>query len=218
MDPEFWHQRWAEGRIGFHQAQVNALLEQHWPALGLPPGSSVLVPLAGKSLDMAWLAGRGHRVLGVELSDAACAAFFEENGLVPRLDRLGRFVRRSAGGITLLAGDVFDLADADLGAVDAAYDRAALIALPPSLRRRYADELYGRLPSGSQVLLVTLEYPPAEKDGPPFSVDGDEVAALFARDWHVELLERRDILHREPGFRAEGVTALHTSAWRLRRR
>lgn len=217
MDPEFWLQRWAEGRIGFHQAQVNALLEQHWPALGLAPGSTVLVPLAGKSRDMAWLAGQGHRVLGVELSDAACAAFFEENGLVSDADRHGPFLRRSAGGITLLAGDVFDLGDADLAAVDAAYDRAALIALPPALRRRYADQLYGRLPRGCQVLLVTLEYPPEEKQGPPFSVDGDEVAVLFARDWTIELLERRDILHREPGFRAEGVTALHTSAWHLRR-
>lgn len=218
MDPEFWHQRWAEGRIGFHQAQVNALLERHWHALGLAPGSTVLVPLAGKSLDMAWLAGRGHRVLGVELSDAACAAFFEENGLVPGIDRHGRFLRRSAGGITLLAGDIFDLADADLAGIDAAYDRAALIALPPELRRRYADALYGRLPAGSQVLLVTLEYPPDQKQGPPFSVDADEVADLFARDWRIELLERRDILHREPGFRAEGVTDLHTGAWRLRRR
>lgn len=218
MDPEFWHQRWAEGRIGFHQAQVNALLEQHWHALGLAAGSTVLVPLAGKSLDMAWLAGRGHRVLGVELSDAACAAFFEENGLVPRLDRHGRFARRSAGGITLLAGDVFDLGDADLDGVDAAYDRAALIALPPALRRRYADVLYGRMPAGSRMLLITLEYPPAQKQGPPFSVDAAEVAALFARDWRIELLERRDILHREPGFQAEGVTELHTSAWLLDRR
>lgn len=218
MDPEFWLQRWSDGRIGFHQAQVNALLETHWPALALAPGGIVLVPLAGKSLDMAWLADRGHPVLGVELSDAACAAFFDEHGLVPVIDRHGRFLRRSAGGITLLAGDIFDLADADLAGIDAAYDRAALIALPPGLRRRYADALYGRMPAGSQVLLVTLEYPPGQKQGPPFSVDADEVAALFARDWHIALLERRDILYREPGFQAEGVTDLHTSAWHLRRR
>ena len=50
------------------------------------------------------------------------------------------------------------------------YDRAALIALPPPLRQRYARELYSQLPRGCRGLLVTLEYPQHEKDGPPFSV------------------------------------------------
>ena len=48
MDPDFWKQRWHEGRIGFHQQQVTPLLERHWDAAGVPPGGRVLVPLAGK--------------------------------------------------------------------------------------------------------------------------------------------------------------------------
>ena len=51
-----------------------------------------------------------------------------------------------------------------------------------------------------------------------FTVDADEVRRLYDRDWHVEVLERRDILDEQPGFAAEGVTALHAAAWRLRRR
>lgn len=98
------------------------------------------------------------------------------------------------------------------------YDRAALIALPPALRRRCARGVYGRLPPGCRGLLITLEYPQAEKQGPPFSVPEDEVHALFDGEWDVALLERRDILAREPGFRAEGVTALSTAVYRLRRR
>mgnify|MGYP003617234831 FL=1 len=41
---------------------------------------------------------------------------------------------------------------------------------------------------------------------------------LFAAQWQVELLERRDILAQEPGFRAEGVSALSTAVYRLQRR
>ena len=56
MQHEFWHQRWQENRIGFHRGEVMPLLEKHWHALQLPSSGRVLVPLAGKSLDMVWLA------------------------------------------------------------------------------------------------------------------------------------------------------------------
>src|SRR5690606_35246298 len=64
MDPEFWLGRWQEGRTNFHQDQVMPLLRRHWADLQIPTGSQVLVPLCGKSLDMAWLAAQGYRVLG----------------------------------------------------------------------------------------------------------------------------------------------------------
>src|SRR3546814_4023011 len=76
MEPDYWQKRWAEGRTGWHQPEVNALLRQHWSSLAVPAGSRVFVPLCGKSADMAWLAAQGHAELGVELSTAACAAFF----------------------------------------------------------------------------------------------------------------------------------------------
>jgi len=217
MDPEFWHQRWQEGRTAFHNAKVMPLLQKHWPALTLPPGSRVFVPLAGKSLDMHWLAAQGHAVLGAELSPLAVEAFFAEAGLTPAVANEADGVHHRAGPIDLVRGDVFALADATLAGVEAVYDRAALIALPPDLRRRYAAEVYGRLPHGCQALLITLEYPQAQMDGPPFSVDEAEVRTLFADDWDIALLERRDILADEPRFREGGVESLHTAVYRLQR-
>lgn len=218
MDPDFWHRRWREGRTGFHQDRPTPLLLEHWPALALAPGSRVFVPLAGKSLDLAWLAVQGHRVLGVELSPLAVAQFFDGHGLTPQVheSRYGRHYR--AGDIELICGDVFDL-DADaLAGCSAVYDRAALIALPPELRLRYVRELHAHLPAGCSGLLITLEYPPHEKQGPPFAVPEAEVRELYARDWSVATLERRDILAQQPGFAAEGVTALETVAYRLSRK
>jgi thiopurine S-methyltransferase len=218
MDAEFWNQRWREGRIGFHQDRVTPLLDAHWKAVAAPPGARVLVPLAGKSLDMLWLAARGHRVLGVELSELAVTQFFAENALSPTITQGGDGVHYAAGAIELICGDVFAVESGTLSSCAAVYDRAALIALPPALRARYADELYARLPSGCRGLLVTLEYPQAEKAGPPFSVTGDEVHMRYGRDWTLDLLERRDILASQPGFIGEGVSALHTCAWRMQRR
>ena len=217
MDPDFWLQRWREGRIGFHNERVLPLLQKHWPALDLPRGSRVFVPLAGKSLDMLWLAAQGHRVLGVELSQLAVSQFFEENGLEPDVRESNYGTHHVAGDIELILGDAFALDAAALADCTAFYDRAALIALPPALRARYVDELYARLPAGCDGLIVTLEYPQHEKDGPPFSVDEAEVRERYAPRWHVDLLERRDILGNEPRFAAEGVTALATAVYRLRK-
>jgi thiopurine S-methyltransferase len=217
MDADFWLQRWQEGQIGFHRSDVMPLLEKHWPSLQVRADARVLVPLCGKSLDMHWLAAQGYRVLGVELSPLAVAQFFQEAGVEPvrTVSQYGEHF--TAGPIEIIQGDAFGLEPALLADVEAVYDRAALIALPPALRRRYLDTLYAALPSGCRGLLITLEYPQQQKDGPPFSVGQAEVEALFASPWQHVLLERRDILDQEPRFQAEGLTALTTAVYRLRR-
>lgn len=215
MEAEFWQQRWREGRIGFHRAEVMPLLQKHWPALALPANSKVFVPLAGKSLDMIWLAAQGHRVLGVELSPLAVEHFFQENQLQAQVHESPLGTHFVAGAIEMICGDVFAMDAAALADCKAVYDRAALIALPAEMRRRYANGPYASLPPGCRGLLITLEYPPEEKQGPPFPVDAEEVERLFSPRWQAHLLEQRDILADEPGFAAEGVTALSTSVWKL---
>jgi thiopurine S-methyltransferase len=217
MHPEFWLDRWQENRIGFHQDGPTPLLSKHWPALGAAPGSTVFVPLAGKSLDMVWLAAQGHRVLGVELSPLAVNQFFDEHRLQPDVVETRYGLHHRAGGIELILGDAFALDAAALAACTAVFDRAALIALPAELRARYVDALYAHLPAGCHGLLITLEYPQQEKDGPPFCVTEAEVRERYGRDWDVSLLERRDILAGQQGFIDEGVTALDTCVYRLQR-
>src|SRR5437868_13465864 len=104
MNPEFWHERWQQGQIGFHLGRVNPNLERHHRVLTTNPTASptasprarVLVPLCGKSLDMVWLAQQGQRVVGVELSPLAVQAFWDERQLVPEIDQHGPFVRQRA--------------------------------------------------------------------------------------------------------------------------
>lgn len=215
MEADFWLQRWRENQIGFHQDRATPLLEKYWKALELPRGSRVFVPLAGKSLDLLWFAAQGYRVLGVELSALAVEQFFAQNGLTPQVreSRYGKhFV---ADAVELIQGDAFALDQAALADCRGVYDRAALIALPPAMRERYVDELYARLPAGCRGLLITLEYPQHERNGPPFSVEGAEVRRLYPPGWEVERLERSDILATQPNFVAGGVTALSTSVYRL---
>ncbi|HEU4733334.1 MAG TPA: thiopurine S-methyltransferase [Kofleriaceae bacterium] len=174
---EDWLARWRDGRIGFHEGRPNTLLEHH--AARLAGCRRVLVPLCGKSEDLALLAAQGHEVVGVELAEPAVRAFFDEHGLVPVVTARGPFVEYRAGTITLLAGDMFATTPELVGPIDAFYDRAALIALPPELRPRYVEQVRSLAPGGSG-LVITLEYDQSLMTGPPFAVLEPELRALYA--------------------------------------
>ena len=223
MEPDYWLQRWREGRTGWHHGTVMPLLEKHWPTLGIAHGSRVLVPLCGKSLDMLWLASIGLRVLGVDVAAAAVTAFLAENRLRAQSHDAPEGPHCSveglaAGGIEIINGDIFDVPAETFAGCAAFYDRAALIALPVRMRERLVREVYARLPTGARGLLITLDYPQAQMDGPPFSVDDAEVHRLFDADWNVERLEYRDILADQPSFSEQGVSTLHTAVYRLQKR
>lgn len=214
MEAAFWHRKWADNQIGFHQAQVNPYLQRHWPALGLAPGSRVLVPLCGKSLDLAWLAGQGHRVLGVELSRQAVEDFFREQGLAAEVSQQGAFEVWRAGDVQVWCGDVFALRAEDVADCVGLYDRAALIALPPAMRERYRAMLSQILPAGGKGLLVTLDYDQSKLDGPPFSVGDDEVRRGFS-GWTVDELEAFEAIEESPKFLQAGVLSLLERVYRL---
>lgn len=218
MNEAFWHERWARNEIGFHLGEVNPYLLRHWPSLALPNGARVLVPLCGKSLDVAWLVEQGFAVVGVELSEKAVRAFFDEQRLVPQVERRGAFQRFVAGRLEILCGDVFALGAAELEGCVAIYDRAALIALPLALRQRYVDHLTSLMPTGAELLLVTVEYDQAEMSGPPFSVPQQEVVQLYAGRWQLELLARHDVLQQNWKFLQRGLSRLEECVYRMRRR
>ncbi|WP_046786593.1 thiopurine S-methyltransferase [Pseudomonas putida] len=214
MEPAFWHRKWADNQIGFHQAQANPYLQRYWPGLGLAAGSRVLVPLCGKSLDLAWLAGQGYRVRGIELSRRAVEDFFQEQGLQAQVRQQGAFEVWCSGEVELWCGDFFALRAEDVADCVGLYDRAALIALPPQMRERYMGLLSRMLPGGSG-LLVTLDYEQKLLEGPPFSVADEEVRRGFA-GWQVEEVEARDVIGESPKFLQAGVKRLVERVYRVR--
>lgn len=215
MQPDFWHQRWEQNQIGFHQQEVNPHLQTYWPALHVPGGSRVFVPLCGKSSDMLWLLAQGYEVVGVELSALAVEAFFKKNDILCQTRSAGQLQVYEADGLSIYCGDFFDLTATEITGVSAVFDRAALIALPPDMRAAYVAHLRRMLPPGTQTLLVAFDYPQHEMEGPPFSVSEDEVRQRYADHCRIELLGTLDILERESRFRDKGITRLQEMAFRL---
>lgn len=190
MEAEFWHNKWRKMEIGFHQLEVNSLLKNYFDELGLIAGSTILVPLCGKSHDLHWLAAQGMKVIGIELSELAVRQFFTEAGVEPAVEQCGLTTAFSSGDITIIQGDIFDLSKDQLSAVQAIYDRAALIALPDHMRQPYAHLL---TQLAVPQLLITVDYDQSLVNGPPFSVDEHMVDQLYADTMQMSVLARQSL-------------------------
>ena len=217
MTPQFWHDRWKNNDIGFHQAAVHDGMAAHWASLGLPRGSDVLVPLAGKSLDMVWLADQGHDITGIELSEIAVDDFFKERGLTPATAARGGAVLKMGGPYALWCGDFFVISSKATRHVAAVYDRAALVAMPPEMRDAYVRHLIGLMPSTAVMMLVSLDYDPSQMTGPPFPVPETEIERLFGPMFSISIVQRHDIIEANPHFRKRGLTRLEETVSILRR-
>lgn len=211
MDASFWRQRWEKNEIGFHESKANPLLVTHFHELSVAKGRRVFVPLCGKTLDISWLLSRGYRVAGAELSQLAIEQLFMELGMQPDIETVGSIERWSANNLDIFVGDIFAASRLILGQVDAVYDRAALVALPEAMRKRYTThlmEITGKAPQ----LLVSYEYDQSLMEGPPFSVSNEEVRRHYASTYALTLVAGAEV----PGG-LKGKAPAKENVWLLKR-
>ena len=187
MKTEFWHQRWETNQIGFHNNEANPLLVKYFNHLSLVEGDRVFLPLCGKTRDIAWLLAKGFCVAGVELSQIAIEQLFAELGVEPEITIYGDLKHYHAKNIDIYVGDIFKLTSKVLGPINAVYDRAALVALPESMRPSYTQHLI-KLVNKAPQLLLTFEYDQSLMDGPPFSINSELVHQYYQESYSLTLL------------------------------
>jgi thiopurine S-methyltransferase len=209
MQHDFWHRRWQKNEIGFHESEGNHLLTCYFDALKLPENPRVFVPLCGKTRDIAWLLNLGAEVVAIELNELAVIALFDELGLSPNKVVRGNLIEYSGPNVVVYVGDFFTLNSVDIGSVDAIYDRAALVALPQTLRDQYTQHLR-HITHAQKQLIITFEYDQTLFDGPPFSVSEAEIKHQYNQHYTITQLYRDKI---PDGFRSvdevyEGVYLL----------
>ena len=192
MDAAYWHKKWSQNEIGFHQADFNPLMVAHFGGLDLRDGAHVFVPLCGKTRDIAWLLDEGFRVTGAELSQTAVEELFAELDLTPVVTQDGALLRFATPELVVFVGDIFDVTQHALGAVDAVYDRAALVALPADLRERYAKHLIA-ITEGAAQFVLTFTYDQSIMNGPPFSITADMIVDLYDQHYALKLVDERAV-------------------------
>ena len=202
---EAWIERWQDGRTGWHEEAGNAGLKRHWRS----SGRRVLVPMCGKAYDMKWLADQGNEVIGVELSALAIEAFFAEHTLDYTVDEGDVKVYQSADRlISIICGDFFNVRDLHC---DAHFDRGALIAMPAELRAAYARHVLSLLADDAEQLVITVEYDQSIADGPPFSVEAEELLGHWPNLVCVDTCD--DVENMPPKFVAAGLPEMIEKVW-----
>lgn len=192
LQTKFWNDAWASGKQGWRQQRVNTRLQRFWSEMGASAGNSVFVPLCGDSIDIIWLLEQGHDVVGSELSEMAVRQFYTRYE-IPFSEQDSESTHQVFEGhmrgqrVRFLCGDFFDLQPEQLGSVAAVYDRAALVAMPDSMRVSYASQLQ-RLIRKAPVLLITMVYDQSKMNGPPFSVPHEEIEHLYGNDFTIAKL------------------------------
>ncbi|WP_028116351.1 thiopurine S-methyltransferase [Ferrimonas senticii] len=209
MEAAFWQHKWDNNQIGFHLDEINPQLSQFWPSLGLSSDARVLVPLCGKTLDIGWLLAQGHAVVAAELSEVAVSQLFKQLQLMPTISQHGNHRCYQAGQLTVWVGDLFELTAAQLGTIDAIYDRAALVALPEPMRQQYRHTLQ-QLVGNPPQLLLTLNYDQSQLTGPPFSLNQAELQRHYGADYQLTELHK----FAEPGGLKGKLPALN-QVWQL---
>ena len=149
------------------------------------------------------------RVIGAELSELAIQQLFAELDLVPVITAIGDINHYRADNIDIFVGDIFDVTQDMISQVDAILDRAALVALPPDMRKTYTKHLI-EITSSAPQLLLTFEYGVTDVTGPPHSISQDEVVAHYGDHYHLKTLELFDI---GGGFRGTSKAIEHV--WQL---
>ena len=100
----------------------------------------------------------------------------------------------------------------------AVYDRAALIAMPPAMRRDYAVRMAELTDPGTPVLLVAPFSLKDPDSGPPFAVAETEVRDIFATHFAIDILEsERVTVDQDPGLAEQGLAWREETVYRLRR-
>lgn len=211
MDAGFWHKKWEEGDIAFHESAYHPMLVRFFPELSLGDGARVFVPLCGKTRDIEWLLRTDYHVVGAELSELAVTQLFEELGIEAEITETETGKRFSGTNIDIYVGDIFDLTTDQIGQIEAIYDRAAYVALPEVTRKRYAEFLCSATGAAPQ-LLITFLYDQAVMAGPPFSIPDAEVERLYGDDYQLAEVSSLDV----PGGLKGKAPALEKT-WLLRR-
>lgn len=156
--PGHWENLYREGRTPWDAGGVPEELIEHLRAR--PGRGRALVPGCGSGYESATLAAAGFDVLAIDFSPAA-------------VQRARALV--GASGVRVETADFFEHDTAGYALI---YERAFLCALPPRLRRDWAERCTRLLAPGG-LLLGYFYLGETAADGPPFAIPRVDLEALL---------------------------------------
>ncbi|WP_440999973.1 hypothetical protein [Fodinibius sp. SL11] len=210
METSYWQSRWQKGNTGWHMDTVYPPLPNLWNHLGIESTARILVPLCGKSLDLQWFVDQGHTVTGVDVSQKAMCHIKQRHPESFRRDNSHGFTIYCSKSLVLWKGDFTKLPATEIPPQDLIYDKASIIALPANMRQRHADKLIELCSPHTKILMQTFEYEQQEMNGPPFSVDEQELEKLFGNQFKLTCIHEQSKLEELQRFQQRGLSSYLT--------
>jgi thiopurine S-methyltransferase len=177
---EYWSGTWnAHAKPPWKGERSDEDFKLFLDGFSLPqPGAKVLVPLCGDSEVMLWLHKAGWAVVGVEFVREAAERFFASFFPEEKIEELsvGAATCLSVGSISIFVQDFFSCS---VDGFDLIYDRAALVAIPPSERQKYAQKLTGLLNHSGCLYIETVNTDEQTVLNAPFPVAPESISSLF---------------------------------------
>ncbi|MDA8793100.1 hypothetical protein N9N67_07635 [Bacteriovoracaceae bacterium] len=186
MENSYWLKKWEQNDIGFHKNDTHPYLLNHFSSFIKDTHNNVFVPLCGKTIDMVYLAQKKLHVTGVELSEEAIRAFFNENSI----DFTINSNVFSSPQVDLIQEDLFKI---KVNKYDLIYDRASFIAIDPNKRNQYWDKLKILMHEKSYYFLILLEHIDIMTKRPPFPVTPGLVYDYWGKD-KVNLIHQEKVI------------------------
>jgi len=142
----------------------------------------VLVPLCGDSFSIIYFASKGCTVVGCELTEIAIEKLIERinksypQSFTTEIKKGGKIYRSNDNKIIIVQGDIFDSDIPFAGTFDLVYDRAALVALDPSMRVNYCKRISSLI---SENTLLFFDVVERGDGGPPYTITQNDLLQLY---------------------------------------
>lgn len=169
-DPEFWQTNYTSGRLPWDLGGPTPVFRRLAENRAFPPGR-MLVLGAGTGHDARLFSRHGFAVTAVDFAPGAIAAM--------------QALAEPTAPLDILQADLFQLPAEFAAAFDYVLEYVCFCAIAPEQRPDYAAAVDRVLRPGG--LVVALAFPMFNlPGGPPFAVNPDEFAGLFAaRGYHI---------------------------------
>lgn len=199
MSVNDWEDRWNKSQTQFHVNRTHPMLEKHYTDLtGGNSSLRIFLPLCGKTLDLKWLADKGHDVVGCEGVDLACREFFEEHEIPytsEPLNEINGVVYKATDGrkLTIYRCDYFHLTSDLIGTFDCVWDRGSFAAIGTDKRQEYVNVTIPLLQKNTKYLLDCFLVDNSIFGGPPFNCTESEVTKYFGNKCLSQKIDTRDV-------------------------
>ncbi len=171
--PEYWESLYQNSQDVWDLGKVNPVLQEFFKHAACPKKGRVLVPGAGRGIDAAAWANRGHETIAVDFAQTAVGALSALAEKHPKL--------------SVLNIDLFELSPRSTDPVDIIYEHGCFSAIHPGRRDEYFEVWEKMLkPDGLVIAVFHPLIQSTSMDGPPHPTSEGELMARLDGVFDIE--------------------------------